>query len=360
MNLVELIKDQLSSGLINQLSSHIGASEGATRAAVGAAVPALLSALSSVASSSSAGSQKLVSALEHFGGGAAEDLVHKMSKQPSSVLEQGTSLLNSLFGSSTISAIVNALSRFASIAPGVTQKLLGYLMPMILGAIAGRFAGKSVTTQALSSLLADQKANIANALPSGFSLNDVPGLGSVGPAVRSATRGVEAAGPSVMRWLLPLFGIAALGLLLWWLLPSTSTTAPQPQTSTVIRTPSPDTPRTPVADSIKAVVPDVSNFTTELKDTFSKLTEAFTGVKDVASAEAALPKLQDLDNKLEIAKATMQKLADSAKATISTLVKSTQVKLRELVDKVLAIPGVGEKIKGVTNSIMAKLTELAG
>ena len=33
MNLVELIKDQLSSGLIKELSSHLGASEGATRSA---------------------------------------------------------------------------------------------------------------------------------------------------------------------------------------------------------------------------------------------------------------------------------------------------------------------------------------
>ena len=50
MNLVELIKDQLSSGVIKHLSSQIDASEGATRSAVAAAVPALLSALSGLAS----------------------------------------------------------------------------------------------------------------------------------------------------------------------------------------------------------------------------------------------------------------------------------------------------------------------
>ena len=42
MNLVDLIKDQLSSGVIKHLSSQIDASEGATRSAVSAAVPALL------------------------------------------------------------------------------------------------------------------------------------------------------------------------------------------------------------------------------------------------------------------------------------------------------------------------------
>ena len=55
MNLVDLIKDQLSSGLMKELSSHLGANEGATRSAAIAAVPALLSALSGLASSGGAG-----------------------------------------------------------------------------------------------------------------------------------------------------------------------------------------------------------------------------------------------------------------------------------------------------------------
>ena len=114
------------------------------------------------------------------------------------------------------------------------------------------------------------------------------------------------------------------------------------------------------SEAITALAPDVTKFKTELTDTFSTLTQALTSVKDVPSAEAALPKLKDLDGKLEIAKATMQKLADSAKATIRVVVKSTQVQLRELLDKVLAIPGVGEKVKSVTDSIMAKLNDLAG
>jgi hypothetical protein len=352
MNLVELIKNQLSSSLINQLSSHIGVSEAATRTAVGAAVPALLSALSGVASSG-AGAQKIVSALGHLGGGSVENLVHKLSNQPGSVLEQGTSLLNSLFGGSTVSAIVNALSRFSSVAPGVAQKLLGYLTPMILGAIAGQFAGKSVTTQALSSLLAEQKANIADALPSGFSLSDVPGQ-----AVRSAARGVGAAGSALPRWLLPVLGLAALGLLLWWLVPSTSTPAPEVNVPPVTQAQSPDARPTRVAEATSNLVPDVSKFSTQLTDTFSKLTEVLTGVKDAATAEAALPKLQDLEGKLDVAKTTIKELGAAGQATIRTLVTSAEAKLRTLVDKVLALPGVGEKIKTVVDSIMAKVNGL--
>jgi hypothetical protein len=361
MNIVETIKDLLSSAVINQLSSHVGVSEGATRSAVMAAVPALLSALSGLVSTGGPGSQKLVSALENMGGaGSLENLIPKMSNHPASVLEQGASILSSLFGNSTISGIVNALSKFSSIAPGASQKLLGYLTPLVLGAIASSFKGKSINAQGLASLFADQKADIARALPSGFSLSEVPGLAAAGAAARSATREVQAAGTPLARWLLPLIGLGALGLLLWWFTSSATTPAPEAQAPAAIPVRAAETRLPVVPDAVTGVVPDVSKFSTELKDTFSKLTEALTSVKDVASAEAALPKLQDLDSKLGIAKVTMHNLADSAKITISTLVKSTQGKLRELVDNVLAIPGVGEKIKVVADSILAKLTDLAG
>jgi Bacterial protein of unknown function (DUF937) len=361
MNLVEQIKNQLSSEVINYLSSQVGATEGATRSAVLAAVPALLSALSSVASSGNSGSQKVISALEHFSAGSLEDLGHKLSNQPDSVLEQGASILSALFGNSTISGIVSALCKFASVSPGAAQKLLGFVTPLIMKSIAGQFAGKATTPQALSSLFADQKANIASALPSGFSLSDVPGLAAVGSAAaRSAVREVEAAGSSLTRWLLPLLGIAALGLLVWWFVPSSSSPPPEAQVPVVARAQSPDPSRRTVPEAVKIQAPDLTKFSTELTETFSKLTEAFTSVKDAASAEATLPKLQDLEGKLDVAKTTIKDLGDAGKTTIKTLVTSAQAKLRELVDKVLQIPGAGEKIKKVADSIMAKLTDLAG
>ena len=360
MNLVEQIKQQLSRGVIEQLSSVLGTTEGTTGAAINAAVPALLSAISGMASTSS-GSQKLVSALGQFGSGSVENLVSRMSKEPSAVHEQGSDLLSSLFGGSTISGIVNVLSRFAKIAPGAAQKLLGYLTPLIMGAIASKFTGKSMTAQGLASMFADEKASIASALPSGFSLSEVPGLAAAGSArLGRPLAGVEAAGSSFPQWLLPLLGVAALGLLLWWFMPSATTPAPEAQAPTVIRAQSPETHQAVVPEAVKTLIPDVTKFSTELTDTFSKLTEALTGVKDAASAEAALPKLKDLEGKLDASKTTMKELGDAGQTTIRTLVKSAQDKLKVIIDKVLSIPGVGEKLKTIVASIMAKLNDLAG
>lgn len=357
MNLVEQIQQQLSSAVINQLGSMIGASEGTTKTMVNAAVPALLSALSNMASSG-AGVQKLLSALGQFSSGSVENLVAKLSEEPDAIQKQGTDLLSSLLGGGTLAGIVNLLSRFAGIAPGGTQKLLSYLAPLILGMIASKFSGKSMNAQGLASLFADQKANITKALPSGLSLSDVPGLSAAETAVRTGARAAESTASSLPGWLLPLLGLAALGLLLWFLLPA-STPVPEEQVPEVARVQPPELRPAPAPEAVKIQVPDVSKFSTELTDTFSKLTAALTGVKDAASAEAALPSLKDLDAKLEVAKATTKNLADAGRAAIKELAKSAQGKLKELVEKVLAIPGVGEKIKAVVDTIMAKLGDLA-
>jgi Bacterial protein of unknown function (DUF937) len=358
MNLVEYIKDQLPTGLSDPLGSLIGAGDGVTRSAINAAVPALLSALSSAVSTGS-GAQKLASALGHFGGVSMDNLAEKVANQPGSLLEQGAGLVSSLFGSGAVSAIVSALSRFTNIAPGQAQKLLGYLTPMILGAIAGQFGGKPVTTQALSSLFADQKANIANALPRGFSLDDVSAPAGTGSAVRTAAREVESTAPSVMRWLLPLLVLGALGLLLWSLLPRATTPEPTVPAPGAPAVPAQATVKVPVPETPKVTLLDTTHLSTELTDTFKALTETLTGVKDAPSAEAALPKLQDFAPRLDAAKAKLDNLTDAGKATVTDLITSSQAKLKELVDKVLAIPGVGEKLRAVVDTIMAKISDLA-
>ena len=98
MNLVELVKSQLTPDLLGKLAAQVGASESQAKSAVGAAVPALLSALAGSASQAG-GAQKLLSALT--GLGSMSDMLSGAS------LEKGTGLLGSLLGGSTLSAIVS-------------------------------------------------------------------------------------------------------------------------------------------------------------------------------------------------------------------------------------------------------------
>src|SRR5262249_37281125 len=159
--------------------------------------------------------------------------------------------------------------RFAGIGPGSVQKLLGYLMPLVLGGIAGRFAGKTLSPQGLTSMLNEQKANIADGFPSGFSLSDLPGMAAAGSAVRTAASGAQQAGSSALRWLLPVGGLALLALVLWalFLRPTSTSTAP------TVAIPS-------------VGVPDVAQLTSNLTGDFTALSGSLAGIKDAASAEA--------------------------------------------------------------------------
>ena len=104
----------------------------------------------------------------------------------------------------------------------------------------------------------------------------------------------------------------------------------------------------------------VSQVSADLAGTFSSLTAALTGIKDSASAEAALPKLKDIGDRLDGAKSALEGLPESGRSTIVAQVKLALSKLKELADKVLAMAGVGDKIRPAIAAIMGKLNALVG
>jgi hypothetical protein len=201
----------------------------------------------------------------------------------------------------------------------------------VLGAIAGRFTGKGVNPQGLAGLFAEQKANIANAMPSGFSLADVPGVATTREAARMVEEAAQPAAATVWKWLIPVVAVIALGALLLWYFFG--------------RTPSPK-------------VPDFAQVSTDLTGTFKSLTESLTSIKDAASAEAAVPKLKEVDGKLDGMKALVDKLSDADRGKVTDLIKASFGKVEDQFAKLLWIPGVGDKIKSTVDGIMGKLAAL--
>jgi hypothetical protein len=104
--------------------------------------------------------------------------------------------------------------------------------------------------------------------------------------------------------------------------------------------------------------PETPQLNSDLAGAVSSLTKTLTGVTDADSAKEALPKLKEIDEKLDSAKETMDKLSDSGKSTIGSLLQAALGKLKTLANKVLAIGGSGAEFKSVVKSIMGKLTGL--
>src|SRR5262249_24457788 len=91
---------------------------------------------------------------------------------------------------------------------------------------------------------------------------------------------------------------------------------------------------------------------------YKTMTEPLSGVTAPATAGAAVPKLQGLTTTLDTIKAGWDKLPEAGRAAIIKVSSDSLSKLKELVAKVLAIPGVGEKLKPILDTLVTKLAAL--
>lgn len=360
MNLVKMIQDQLSGDVLNKLSSVLGADPEATSSAASAAVPTLLGGLASLASSDD-GVRKLTNTLSSFDAGSFGNFASMLGGDSGSLITKGSSLLGSLFSDSIITTAANAIGRFTGLSQGTIKSLLAMLMPTVLGKVASQWKSQGGTQSALTSLFADQKKHIADAVPAGFSLADMPGFGTATDAARLASRttrrpvevGAHSA-PSLASWLLPLALLLAGAFLLWnFLRPEAPPVAAadeevvETEEVTVMK---PEFPAMPA-------IPTAANLTDELNAAFKNIGETFTSIKDAASAEAAAPKLEQLNTKIDDLKKMIAKLPESARSTLNTVVEKQLTPMKDQAQKALDLPGLSERIKSLINQIIRKLEE---
>ena len=403
MNIVDLVKDQLTSQVLGSLGSLVGTNEAQTKAASAAAVPALLSGIAKMAGTTQ-GAGQLASALGGLDLGMLGNLAGVLGgSNASKMADKGGSLLGSLFGNSATSMIVETLASFLGIKGGIARSMLSYLAPVVLGTVAKQLtsSGKSIDAAGIQSLFADQSRNIQSALPAGLSLGD---FGNVAKAVTSATSGgashssqashghsshghverqPESSGfPSWLPWLaLPLIALGAFLLMnkdkggkpVEKNVPVANQTemmkkmAEAQKTGETLAEKAAEKGAEAVkttTDAVAAVVEkatdaiDMTAFGGDVTGLFGKLTDSFKGITDVPSAEAAVPGLKDLAGILEGYKATADKLPEAGKATVKEMVGTNLGLLQPIIDTVLAIPGVGDILRPIVEPMLKTLSAL--
>ena len=400
MNIVDLVKDQLTSQVLGSLGSLVGTNEAQTKAATAAAVPAMLGGLAKLAGTSQ-GAGQLASALGGLDLGMLGNLAGVLGgSNASKMADKGGSLLGTLFGNSATSMIVETLASFLGIKGGIARSMLSYLAPVVLGTVAKQLtgSGKSIDAAGIQSLFADQSRNIQSALPAGLSLGD---FGSIAKAVTSATSGgashsshashghverkQESSGfPSWLPWLaLPLIALGAFLLMnkdkggkpVEKNVPVANQTemmktmresqkageALAEKAAVKVADAGAEAVKT-TTDAVAAVVEkatdaiDLSAFSGDMTGLFGKLTDSFKGITDVPSAEAAVPGLKDLAGILEGYKATADKLPEAGKATVKEMVGTNLGTLQPIIDTVLAIPGVGDILRPIVEPMLKTLS----
>jgi hypothetical protein len=102
----------------------------------------------------------------------------------------------------------------------------------------------------------------------------------------------------------------------------------------------------------------VTQLTSDLGSAYTSATETLTGITDEASAQAAVPKLEELSTKLDGLKALWEKLPESARDSITSVTGEHLGKFKDLAATVLAIPGVKEKIEPILTQVIEKFSAI--
>ena len=348
MSLVDLIKSQFSSEIVDKLSGVIGESADKTRAATDAAIPSVLSMLANSVLSGE-GLDGLLNALRDFDG---TDPVATLKTPGAATPPAGADVLGSLLGHN-LSTLLNILSKFAGVGLPAIKTLLSYVGPIILSMVAAQLKGKGGFTAAnLTSLLTSEKADVTRAMPPGLSLADL--TSPIPQGAHTTTPTVEESG--LPGWLLPLLALVLIGAGLYFFMnpgePAVPPPAEAPHPAAPVETPKVEV--VPPAD-LSAAMPTVDEVSRRLTHVYAGVTQTLADVKDVATAEAAAPKLSALDSQLDALKALWDKIPAEARATVAKLTVEHLDTLKGVVSKVLEIPGVGEKLKPILDAIITKL-----
>jgi hypothetical protein len=224
-------------------------------------------------------------------------------------------------------------------------------------------AAGGLDAKGIANLFASQKDNIAAALPSGFGslLSGTGLLNSLGDAARTATAagseatraatsaaravgqtGQRAAGAAASsNWFYWLAAIAAAAVLIAYF-------AVRPTEQVVQQ-------GVNQAQNLMAGGIDVGK---QITNTIASVRTTLDGVSDVTSAQAALPKLQEVTAQIDKTDSAVGQLSAEQRKLLLSLVKPLMPTVNQLCDKVLAIPGVAEVLKPSVDTLKAKLTAL--
>jgi hypothetical protein len=387
VNLVGMVIQYLTPGRIGRIAAAFNLDSKSAQSAAEVSVPSLLAGLASIALKPT-GAPKLVDAVrEHAGALDSRSNAVGGSTNQAVLADKGTQWLSSLLGDQNQTALAGAVAKFCGLSQAASEALLGLFFPVVLGTIAKQLGASNLNASRLTRVLASQKDNIADALPSGFSelLQGTGLLGALSGAAdkvsvaanqasraaaiatnagsRAATavtdqasRAAATAARTATRtradtltvpasfnwlyWIIPALILAAL-VVAWFFASNRPEQVGQPPVKTTTQ-------------SLTVGGVDVGK---EIIEGLEKLRTALQGVTDADSAKAALPKLQDAKGQIDKVNGLIGQLSPKQRKILTRLVNQFMPTLNSLFDKVLTIPGVAQLIKPTIDELR---TTLAG
>jgi hypothetical protein len=355
MNIVSLIMQFLAPAIINKMAGAAGLNSSIATKVLGAAVPAILGGI--IGKASQPGGASILGDLL---GKQDPGLLGKLGDMiggadQSRIVDQGQSALGSLLGGGGLGALTGALGKFTGAGESQTKSLLGMVAPAVLGTLGQQQKAAGLDASGLANMLMGQKDNVAAAMPPEFAklLGGSGLLDGIQSNLNAAASRPSAPTPPPMQvppapsfnWIPWIVGIAAAAVL-WLGVFGGGGSKPTAPTTAIV----------PPAQKILAGNVDVGS---QLAGVFDILKTQAGGIKDVASAQAALPRLQDAAKTLDSVNGLTGALGAEAKKQLASYVAGQIPVIGPVLQNALKIPGVAAILQPVIDQITARLTGLS-
>ncbi len=236
INILDLVKDQVTGALANQASSFLGESESGITKALGGMMPALLGGAIEKVSEPNGGKgvMDLIGGLDLDGLSDIAGLFGGGSSAINGLMDSGSGIVEMLLGSKS-NGIIEMITGMTGMKSSSTGSLMKMAAPLLMGVVGKQIKGKGIG--ALTDLLLGQKDSVSKSMPSG--MGNLLGFASLGNLVDGASDlvkgaakvtagaaktavetgahvGKEAAstGKSLLKWVVPvILGLLVLGYL---------------------------------------------------------------------------------------------------------------------------------------------------
>jgi hypothetical protein len=240
------------------------------------------------------------------------------------------------------------------------------LLPVVMSFLGKQKRSMGLDAGGMANLLMSQKDHVAKAMPAGMS--SMLGLGDLGitdrPAAQSARTSAPAASTESGGGLMKLLAIPVIALLGWLGYSAFTGNKDLPDAKAIKETisSSADSLEVPEVNVPTLELPnmDPTAITGQLKDVFGGYEKAFKGITDEATAKAAIPDLTSLNDKLGGVSGMMEKLPAGVKETVTGQIGSMLDPIKAMIDKVLAIPGVGPLLQPIVDTMLEKVKAITG
>jgi Bacterial protein of unknown function (DUF937) len=356
MNLVSLALQFLGPAILGKFAGAMGVNSTLAQKAVMAAIPAILSGILGK-SAQPGGAQILSDLLGKQDGGMLGKLGDMIGgPQQKTIVDQGSSALGSLLGNSAMGSLAGALAKYAGLGDGPAKSLIGMLAPVVLGQLGQQQKSAGLDASGLAKMLMGQKENISAAMPGDFAkllggsglLDAIGGAAPAAPAKpapslmssstsSAAKPAAQASSGSWMPWLL---AVAAAGVL-WY---------------SIFGGQRPNIVAMPPAQKIMVGNADVGG---QMAGMFDVVRTSLANVKDLDTAKAALPRLQDAASQVSKISGLAAQMSPEAKRAVAGYLGQSLPTINPLIETILKIPGVSALLKPVLDQIMGPLGTLS-